>query len=184
MFKPLHIQNKHVFFFINHTYLPRLFPRRREPGIRYSTNIAWQLMTIITKVGASYVDHMNDDVPEVDSFSYECYQALSSPCFWGESLGTMLLIRVTPNPIIIDIPQGMHVADRQTGRQLCQRTSKLPQHLAQGRNESWWTQLAFVKHCPLLLNNWKINKTWHHNQLTPTVLLYKYALKVQGGIPY
>ena len=38
-------------------------------------------MTIITKVGASYVDHMNDDVPEVDSFSRECYQALSSPPF-------------------------------------------------------------------------------------------------------
>ena len=38
-------------------------------------------MTIITKVGASYVDHMNDDAPEVDSFSRECYQALSSPPF-------------------------------------------------------------------------------------------------------
>ena len=25
-------------------------------------------MTIFTKVGASYVDHMNDDMPEVDSF--------------------------------------------------------------------------------------------------------------------
>ena len=53
---------------------------------RYSTNIAWQLvninhMTILTKVGASCVDHMNDDAPEVDSFSHECYQALSSPHF-------------------------------------------------------------------------------------------------------
>ena len=38
-------------------------------------------MTIITKVGASYVDHMNDDAPEVDSFSRECYQALSSTPF-------------------------------------------------------------------------------------------------------
>ena len=38
-------------------------------------------MTIITKVGASYVDHMNDDAPEVDNFSRGCYQALSSPCF-------------------------------------------------------------------------------------------------------
>ena len=47
-------------------------------------------MTIITKVGASYVDHMNDDVLEVDSFSRECYQALSSPRFRGESLGTRL----------------------------------------------------------------------------------------------
>ena len=26
-------------------------------------------MTIITEVGASYTDHMNDDAPEVDSFS-------------------------------------------------------------------------------------------------------------------
>ena len=32
-------------------------------------------------MGASYVDHMNDDAPEVDSFSRECYQALSSPHF-------------------------------------------------------------------------------------------------------
>ena len=36
-------------------------------------------MTIITKVGASYIDHMNDDTLEVDSFSRRCYQALSSP---------------------------------------------------------------------------------------------------------
>ena len=26
-------------------------------------------MTIVTKVGASYSDHMNSDAPEVDSFS-------------------------------------------------------------------------------------------------------------------
>ena len=32
-------------------------------------------MTIITQVGVSYVDDMNDDVPEVDRFSRECYQA-------------------------------------------------------------------------------------------------------------
>ena len=38
-------------------------------------------MTIVTKVGVSYDDHMNDDVPEVDSFSHGCYQALSSPRF-------------------------------------------------------------------------------------------------------
>ena len=36
-------------------------------------------MTIITKVGTSYVDHMNDDMPEVDSFSPGCYYALSPP---------------------------------------------------------------------------------------------------------
>ena len=38
-------------------------------------------MTIVTKVGVSYVDHINDDTPEVDSFSCGCYQALSSPVF-------------------------------------------------------------------------------------------------------
>ena len=38
-------------------------------------------MTIVTKVGVFYVDHMNDDAPEVDSFSRGCYQALSSPPF-------------------------------------------------------------------------------------------------------
>ena len=38
-------------------------------------------MTIVTKVGVSNDDHMNDDAPEVDSFSRECYQALSSPRF-------------------------------------------------------------------------------------------------------
>ena len=44
-------------------------------------------MTIITKVGVSYVDHTNDDGLEVDNFSRGCYQPLSSPHFWGESLG-------------------------------------------------------------------------------------------------
>ena len=39
-------------------------------------------MTIITKVGMSYTDHMNDDAPEVNTFSCECHQALSSPCFF------------------------------------------------------------------------------------------------------
>ena len=38
-------------------------------------------MTIISKVGVSYVDHMNDDVPEVDSFSCGCYHTLSFPRF-------------------------------------------------------------------------------------------------------
>ena len=49
-------------------------------------------MTIVTKVGVSYVDHMNDDM-KVDSFSHKCYQALSFPSFFwfsGESLGTWL----------------------------------------------------------------------------------------------
>ena len=32
-------------------------------------------MTIIAKVEVSYVDHMNDDVPEVDNFSRGCYHA-------------------------------------------------------------------------------------------------------------
>ena len=34
-------------------------------------------MTSITKVVVSYVDHMNDDVLKVNSFSYECARALS-----------------------------------------------------------------------------------------------------------
>ena len=60
------------------------------PGI--STDIVYSLlnhMTIITKVGVSYIDHMNDDAPGVDSFSHGCYQSLSSPRFeerpweWG-----------------------------------------------------------------------------------------------------
>ena len=38
-------------------------------------------MTITSIVGASYIDHVNDDAPEVDSFSCGCYQALSSPRF-------------------------------------------------------------------------------------------------------
>ena len=41
-------------------------------------------------MGASYLDHMNDDAPEVDSFSRKYYQALSSPNFQGESLGMRL----------------------------------------------------------------------------------------------
>ena len=35
-------------------------------------------MTFITKVGVSYIDYMNDDTLEVDSFSHE---SLSSPRF-------------------------------------------------------------------------------------------------------
>jgi len=38
-------------------------------------------MTIVTKGGVSYDDHMNNDASEVDSFSRGCYQALSSPRF-------------------------------------------------------------------------------------------------------
>ena len=38
-------------------------------------------MTIITKVGASYVNYVNDDTPEVDCFFCNCYQAFSSPRF-------------------------------------------------------------------------------------------------------
>ena len=44
-------------------------------------------MTIITKVGVSYNDHMNDDAPEVDSFFCGCYQALSSPPFMRREPG-------------------------------------------------------------------------------------------------
>ena len=44
-------------------------------------------MTNVTKVGVSYDDHMNDDAPEVDSFSRRCYQALSSLPFLRRELG-------------------------------------------------------------------------------------------------
>ena len=44
-------------------------------------------MTNVTKVGVSYDDHMNDDAPEVDSFSCRCYQALSSLPFLRRELG-------------------------------------------------------------------------------------------------
>ena len=53
-------------------------------------------MTIITKVGASYIDQMNDDTPEVDSFSGRCYQALSSPLFLRREPGN----EATPPPNI------------------------------------------------------------------------------------
>ena len=33
-------------------------------------------MTIISKVGMFYVDHINDETLEVNSFSCGCYQAL------------------------------------------------------------------------------------------------------------
>ena len=45
-------------------------------------------MTIATKVGAFYFDHINDDAPEVDSFSRGCYQALSSPRVLRREPGT------------------------------------------------------------------------------------------------
>ena len=45
-------------------------------------------MTIITKVGASYNDHTNDDTPEVDSFSHGCYHALFPPQFVRREPGT------------------------------------------------------------------------------------------------
>ena len=47
-------------------------------------------MTIVTKVGVSYIEHMNDDAPdpEVDSFSRGCYQALSSAQFVRREPGT------------------------------------------------------------------------------------------------
>ena len=45
-------------------------------------------MTIITKVGTSYVEHMNDDTPEIDSFSCELPGSLlpvfeERPWEWG-----------------------------------------------------------------------------------------------------
>ena len=38
-------------------------------------------MTIITKVGVSYIDHMNDDAPEVDSFLHTLSGSLLPPVF-------------------------------------------------------------------------------------------------------
>ena len=43
-------------------------------------------MTIITKVGASYSDHMNDDASEVDSVSLNVTNLSPPPHFGGESL--------------------------------------------------------------------------------------------------
>ena len=43
---------------------------------------------------------------EVDSFSYGCYQALSSPCFWGESLGTRLASFPGPAQLPVAISTG------------------------------------------------------------------------------
>ena len=44
-------------------------------------------MTIVTKVGVSYDDHMNDDAPEVDSFSCDITRLSPPPIFeeraWG-----------------------------------------------------------------------------------------------------
>ena len=61
-------------------------PQRREAKLqiactatRYSTSIASQLIKshdnkkkkiIITKVGASYIDHVNDDTPEILHFTF------------------------------------------------------------------------------------------------------------------
>ena len=53
-------------------------------------------MTIITKVGASHSDHMNDDALEVDSFSLNV-KFLSSPHFGGESLWTRLFMAYMSN---------------------------------------------------------------------------------------
>ena len=44
----------------------------------YSTDIAWQL---ITKVGVSYVGHMNDEVPEVNNVLYSLPQIYSTHAF-------------------------------------------------------------------------------------------------------
>ena len=38
-------------------------------------------MTIITIVGASYIDHMNDDAPEVDSFLTNVHRLSPSSIF-------------------------------------------------------------------------------------------------------
>ena len=42
----------------------------------------------------------DDDASEVDSFSHGCYQALSSPRLWGESLGTRLGLQSAKDGIV------------------------------------------------------------------------------------
>ena len=37
--------------------------------------------------------YCQNKAPEVNSFSRECYQVPPPPCFWGESLGTRLLLQ-------------------------------------------------------------------------------------------
>ena len=58
-----------------------------------SLNSVWQISKsrhTYYQYQNGFVYHVNDDAPEVDTFSRECYQALSSPRFWGESLGLRL----------------------------------------------------------------------------------------------
>ena len=55
-------------------------------------------MTITTKVGASCSDHMNDDAPEVDSFSRGCYQAL--PVFEERAWGRGYLYNISEWKIV------------------------------------------------------------------------------------
>jgi len=47
-------------------------------------------MTLTTKVGVSFVEDMNDDMPQVDNFC-ECYQALF-PCILKREPGTEALV--------------------------------------------------------------------------------------------
>ena len=60
-------------------------------------------MTIIAKVGASYVDHINDDTPEVDSFFFTDVTKHSPP----------LVLRREPenieylNPLIVSRNNGL-----------------------------------------------------------------------------
>ena len=46
----------------------------------------------------SFVDHMNGDAPEIDSFYRRCYQALSSPCFLRRKPGNEATL---PAPIFV-----------------------------------------------------------------------------------
>ena len=53
--------------------LPGIVPILHDSLLNY--------MTIITKVGVSYIDHMNDDAPEVDSFLHTLSGSLLPPVF-------------------------------------------------------------------------------------------------------
>ena len=57
-------------------------------------------MTIVTKVGASNDDHMNDDAPEVDSFSRANVTRLSPPPVFEERAWGRGYAQARPNKLI------------------------------------------------------------------------------------
>ena len=78
-------------------------PRKRRAIFSIARDGFVTHATFTTEVGVSFDYHMDDDTLEVDSFSRECYQALFSPRFWGESLGPRLAQQQDTNYICIYI---------------------------------------------------------------------------------